>query len=54
MELIKWANKEGLTLILTNLEAEDLTEVIKKAIRFGKQEGIYFNIEIEKDWNEGK
>ena len=54
MELIKWANNEGLTLVLTNEEAEDLAEVINKAIRYGQQEGTYFNIEIEKDWNEVK
>jgi len=50
MELIKWGRLEGVTLIINREEAEDLLEVIKNAIRYGKQEGTYFNIEIEREY----
>lgn len=49
MELIDWANGNGQTLILTEVEAEGLINALKEAIKTGKGNAVldYTEIDIE-------
>lgn len=47
MEIIKWANDKGQKLILSEGEAEELSEALRKALRSGEGEGECGRFEIE-------
>ena len=47
MQIIKWANGEGQKLILSEEEAEELMEAIKRAIIGFRGKGEYGSFEIE-------
>lgn len=49
MELIKWANEQGYTLILSDREADDLEDALKVAILTGKGESESFDVEVKND-----
>lgn len=49
MEIIKWVNGEGYTLVLSDQEADDLEDALKTAILTGKGESPSIDVEVESD-----